>query len=279
MKRLLRRMMPTLITILAVLVLGALLIRFMEPSLVYCPTRATEEFFQPNLKGVDVEDVFLHTEEGLRLHGWWIAAPDGRPTLLICHGNAGNISHRLDWIGTLARSGLGVFIFDYRGYGKSQDKPIEEGLYRDATAAYRYAIDERGVLPKRLYLLGKSLGGAVALDLARREPCAGLILESAFTNVRDMARRTFGPLPVHWIAHSQYDNLGKVGRLKVPLLVIHGRRDAVVPFKQGERLYGAAPSPKQKLWLPNADHNDVYMVGGKDYLEAIESFVAGGSGE
>jgi len=266
-------MMPTLITILAMLVLGAILIRLMEPGLIYYPTRATEEFFQPEIKGVEVEDVFLHTEDGLRLHGWWIGAQDDRPTLLICHGNAGNISHRLDWIELLAKRGLGVFIFDYRGYGKSQGKPIEEGLYQDATAAYRYAIDERNVPPERFYLLGKSLGGAVALDLALREPCGGLILESAFTNIRDMARRMFGPLPVHWIAHSRYDNLGKMPTLKVPLLVIHGRRDSVVPFKQGERLCEAAPSPKRNLWLPNADHNDVYMVGSETYLEAIESFV------
>jgi fermentation-respiration switch protein FrsA (DUF1100 family) len=267
-------MIPTLVALLVIVALGALFFRLVEPSLVYYPIKATEEFFQPDIKGETVEDAFFHTEDGLRLHGWWVSAKGERPTLLICHGNAGNISHRLDWMELLVAQGFGVFIFDYRGYGKSQGKPVEEGLYRDVTAAYRYAVGERRVPPERLFVLGQSLGGAVALDLAVREPCARLILESSFTSVRDMARLMFGPLPVHWVTHSRFDNLSKVKLLKVPVLFIHGRRDEIVPFKQGERLYEAAPPPKSCYWVSDAGHNDVYLVGGQEYLSRIESFVA-----
>ena len=278
MKRILRRMAPSLVTILLFLLLSALLLRVMEPGLVYHPVKAADEFFPPSANS-RVQDVFFQAGDGVRLHGWWLGPRPGNPTLLICHGNAGNISHRLDWIQPFAELGWGVFIFDYRGYGKSEGKPVEEGLYRDATAAYGYAVEEAGEQPETLFLLGKSLGGAVALDLALRERCAGLILESAFTSVRDMARTMFGPLPVHWVAHSRFDNLAKIQGLRAPLLVIHGQRDEVVPFDQGRRLYEAAPDPKSFYPLERAGHNDVHFEGGKGYYDRIEQFVAGEAGE
>ena len=267
----LKRMAP-LFVVLAIFLLFGLFIRLVEPSLIYFPEKA-ENFAELHIGERKPQDVVFETDDGVKLHAWWIEPGDEMPVLLFCHGNAGNISHRAELLNSLAQRDLGVFIFDYRGYGRSEGSPSETGLYRDVTAAYSHLVNSLGIPSSMVYLFGKSLGGAVALDLAIRQPVSGLILESSFTNVRDMSRLMFGPIPAHWFARSRFDNLAKIRNLKVPLLVIHGEQDEVVPFKQGKRLLQAAPEPKFFYWVSCAGHNDVDLAGGEDYLDGLVKFV------
>ncbi len=249
---------------------GAVL--FFEENFIYFPTRAHD--WTPAEAGLASEEAWLTAEDGVGIHGWFLPAPGSRFTVLFAHGNAGNISHRLDRARLLqSRLQADVFLFDYRGYGRSEGGPDEEGTYRDARAAYRYLVEQRGLPAERLLLLGESLGSAVVLDLALVRPCRALILESPFTSVPDMAKAVFPFLPVASILRTRYDNLAKVGRLRVPLLVLHGDRDSVVPFEQGRRVFEAAPEPKRFFRIAGADHNDTYVTGGEAYWRALTSFV------
>jgi fermentation-respiration switch protein FrsA (DUF1100 family) len=250
--------------------IGALLLIF-ETRLLFFPSRAHE--ITPGQVGLTFEDVTLTTEDGVRLHAWFLPVPSSRWTVLVSHGNGGNISHRLDRALLLqARLGASVLLYDYRGYGRSEGSPDEEGTYRDARAAYQWLVRDRKTPTHRLVLFGESLGSAVALDLALTEPGAALVLEAPFTSVPDVARATvFFPLAP--FVRTRYDNLSKVGRLRMPLLILHGDHDSVVPFALGRRLYGAAPGPKRFFAIPGADHNDTYLVGGDAYWSAIAGFL------
>jgi fermentation-respiration switch protein FrsA (DUF1100 family) len=247
---------------------GAIL--FFEKRLIYYPYRDLD--VTPKGLGLPHEELALVAEDGVKLHGWFLpAAPaaDPRPAVLLCHGNAGNISYRLDRAQAMAaRLGTDVLLFDYRGYGRSEGTPDEEGTYRDARAAYRW-LRARGTPPERVVLMGESLGGAVALRLALEAEARALVLESSFTSVRDMARAHYAVLrPLHPFLRTRYDSLGAIGRLRMPVLVIHGDRDRVVPFEHGERLFAAAPAPKRFLRVPGAGHDDVFLVGGEPYWTA-----------
>ena len=255
------------------LVLGALcgLLLLFETRFIYFPSRAHDA--TPKALGLSFENVDLTAEDGVRLHGWFLPVPNPRWTVLLSHGNGGNISHRLDRALLLqARLGASVFLYDYRGYGQSDGSPDEDGTYRDARAAYRWLVRDGKTRADRLVLFGESLGAAVALDLAVAEPAAALVLESPFTSVPDMARTTiFAPLAP--FVRTRYDNMAKIGRLRMPLLVLHGDRDGVVPFPLGRRLFEAAPEPKRFYAIPGADHNDTYLVGGSAYWKALASFL------
>lgn len=217
------------------------------------------------------------TEDGLELSAWWhpgarSARTDDGPVLLWCHGNAGNLTHRAENLQLLASRGIAALLFDYRGYGKSDGKPSEQGLYRDAAAAYRYLTEERGVEPWRVICFGRSLGAAVALRTALEKPTAGLVMESAFESVPAMAREMWVFAPIAPFARNRYDNLSRVKALDVPLLMVHGSRDSLVPIEQGRRVFEAAPEPKEFHVVPGAGHNDLYSVGGKDYFDTLEQF-------
>ncbi|HKC13881.1 MAG TPA: alpha/beta hydrolase [Vicinamibacteria bacterium] len=243
-----------------------------ETSLIYFPSRLLED--TPEDYGLVFEEVSLAAEDGVRLHAWWLPLARPRFTILFAHGNAGNISHRLDRARLLAsRLSAQVFLFDYRGYGRSEGKPDEQGTYRDARAAHRHLTETRGVPPDRLVLFGESLGSAVALNLALERAAGALVLESPFTSIRDMARLLLPWLPLSPFLRTRYDNLAKVGRLKVPLLVVHGDRDEVVPFAQGRRVFEAAPEPKRFHRIVGAGHNDTYLRGGEAYWEALDEFL------
>lgn len=256
--------------LLAVVLLLGLPVIF-EKSLIYHPTREHE--VSARALGLAHESVSLTAEDGVRLDALFLPVPGSRVTILLAHGNAGNLSHRLDRTLFLqSHLGADVFLFDYRGYGKSEGSPDEEGTYRDARAAYRWLTQARGVLPERLVLFGESLGSAVVLDLALAHPCRALVLEAPFTSVPDMAAVVLPFLPRSFVG-TRYDNLGKVDRLRVPLLVLHGDRDEVVPFAQGRRLFEAAPEPKRFFAIPGASHNDTYLVGGEAYWRTVVDFV------
>jgi fermentation-respiration switch protein FrsA (DUF1100 family) len=257
---------------LAVFAVLALALIF-ERRFIYYPERAHEA--TPAQMGVPAEEVALRAEDGVNLHGWYLPVEDARFTILFNHGNAGNISHRLDRALLLqAKLHASVLLYDYRGYGKSEGSPDEEGTYRDAQAAHRYLVETKKVLPADLVIMGESLGSAVALDLALEKPAAALVLEAPFTSVPDMARTTalFALAP---LVRTRYDNLGKVARLERPLLILHGDRDEVVPFRLGQKLFEAAGQPKTFLAVPGAGHNDVYLVGGAAYWRAIADFLSG----
>jgi hypothetical protein len=264
-----------IVIVSATLVLISALLVLFERRFIYYPTREPVFSWQP--PGLRVEECLFRTQDGLQLYGWWHPGrgdddPPRRPVLLWCHGNAGNISHRAENLSLLADHGIAVMIFDYRGYGKNEGTPSEDGLYLDAEAAYRYLADERGVEPARIVCFGRSLGAAVALHLALNERCAGLILESPFANMRAMARHRL-PFPPAWLfMRSKFDNLDLIRRVTVPVLVVHGDRDELVPFEQGKAVFAAAPEPKQFYVIRGAGHNDTYVVGGEDYFQRLRAF-------
>lgn len=227
----------------------------------------------PSHWGLSFDEVYFPTPDGQRLHGWLI--PGGRAlTWLWLHGNAGNISHRLDKISLVHhRLGVNVFIFDYRGYGKSTGRPSERGTYHDAAAAYDYLQSHPSIEPGKIVAFGGSLGSAIAIDLAGKRKLMALILESPFTSVPAMAKRAFPQLPLR-LVRIKYDSLSKIRHLRVPLLVIHGEADEVVPYPMGQELFAAANEPKRFFAIPGAGHNDTYLVGGEDYFGAIAQFLA-----
>jgi fermentation-respiration switch protein FrsA (DUF1100 family) len=268
-----RRLVGLLLMLAAALLALTLLMLAFERRLIYFPVRVLD--LEPGALGLHHEEAFLVAEDGVRIHAWLLPLAGARRVVLVCHGNAGNISHRLDRaLGMQRRLGVSVLLFDYRGYGRSEGSPDEEGTYRDARAAYRYAAEVKGVPPGRIVLFGESLGAAVAAQLALERPAGALILESAFTSIPDMARAAYPFLPpVGPLIRTRYDTLAKVPRLALPLLVLHGERDDIVPPAQGRRVFEAAGGPKRFVIIPGAGHNDTYVAGGEAYWRSLADFL------
>ncbi|MFQ5850203.1 MAG: alpha/beta hydrolase [Candidatus Binatia bacterium] len=244
----------------------------MEKGLIFYPTSRIDR--TPGDVGLPYEDVYLTTEDGVRLNGWFIPSLEGDMTLLWFHGNAGNISHRLDNIRLLHdKVKIHIFIVDYRGYGRSEGSISEEGTYRDARATLQYLRSTKGLDPKKIVFYGRSLGAGVAVDLAIREESLALIIETPFASVREMAKVLFPFLPIGPFLRTRYDILDKIKRVRVPLLVIHGDQDDVVPYAQGKRVFEAAPEPKEFYTIPGAHHNDTFIVGGDPYFAALKGFI------
>jgi fermentation-respiration switch protein FrsA (DUF1100 family) len=193
--------------------------------------------------------------------------------IIFCHGNAGNISHRLDIIRSLLDQKLQVFIFDYRGYGKSKGRPSEMGIYLDGMAAYDFLVNHQGIPAEKIVLLGRSLGAAVAIEIALRREIRSLIIESAFTSTRDMAGTMFLFKLFSFLLPHNYNNQKKIARITVPKLIIHGEDDRLVPFSMGQKLYKEAKPPKSFLPVRGADHNDTYILGGKEYFDTLTEFI------
>ena len=212
------------------------------------------------------EHVFT-TTDAVRIHAWWAEVPDARATLVWSHGNGGNIAGRGTVLQGLVARGVSVLAYDYRGYGRSAGRPSEEGVYLDALAAYDH-LRMRGVPPSRLVAFGESLGGAVSVHLVSQRPCAGLVLVSPFTSLRDVARVHYGPLAA--LAGDRFDALGLMPTIRRPLLVAHGDQDEIVPFELGVRLFEAAAEPKRFLRVAGAHHNDVFAS--TELLDAIARF-------
>jgi fermentation-respiration switch protein FrsA (DUF1100 family) len=242
-----------------------------QASYIYFPTRALAA--TPRYLGLEFDDVRFTTRDGVALHGWFVPAPDAALTLLFLHGNAGNISDRLDSLRIFHRLGLSTFIFDYRGYGQSEGEPTEQGTYEDAMAAWRYLIERRGATPEQLVLFGRSLGGTIALWLATQSTPRATIVESTFTSVPDMAERFYPYLPVRFLARYHYDALRHISSSTSPLLIVHSRDDEIVPFEQGRRLFRAAYEPKTFLEL-RGGHNDGFLLSEDHYVRGIATFIA-----
>jgi fermentation-respiration switch protein FrsA (DUF1100 family) len=244
----------------------------MLSGFIFFPDRHLES--TPVGWGLPHQEVWVAADDGPRLHGWHLPAPSARTLMLFCHGNAGNISHRLDNIARLLAAGISVYIFDYRGYGLSEGSPSEKGLYLDAEAAQRKAQELAQAGGQRLVIFGRSLGGVAAVHLARRGGCAGVVLESTFTNLGAMARVHYH-LPLTSLLAGRFDSLGRIAGLRCPALFIHGDQDDVVPYALGRQLYEAAPNPKEFLTIPGAGHNDTYQVGGPAYFQRLRGFCEG----
>ena len=253
-------------------VLGMLLY-FMQERMVFLarlPGRELEA--TPRHAGFDYVDVTTKTSDGLLIHGWYVFAQESRGTVLFLHGNAGNISHRLDSIAIFNELGLDTFIIDYRGYGQSEGKPSEEGTYRDAEAAWQYLVTQRGVDPARIIVFGRSIGGAVAAWLATKHTAAALIVESSFTSATEMAAQLYPYMPVRLISRLRYPVSDYLAGVKSPILIIHSRDDEIIPFAMGEALFEAAPSPKAFIELAG-DHNNGFLMSRDYYLRGLAQFI------
>ncbi len=275
--------MPSLLGVLGLLALGYLaLLGFMyftQNSLLFLPEIGGRDLEStPERFGLEYQEVSLATSDGETLHGWYLPAPGARYTLLFFHGNAGNISHRLDSLLLFRQLGLSQLILDYRGYGRSSGRPSEAGLYRDAQAAWDYLTDERGLAPGQIVLFGRSLGGAVAVWLAARERPAGLVVESSFTSVPDLGAELYPWLPVRWLSRLRFDSRGRIAQVSAPLLVVHSRNDEIIPFAHGQALLAAANPPKRLLEL-RGGHNDGFLVSREHYLEGLRGFFDGLPGD
>jgi len=246
-------------------------LRYFEWTNVFRPSRILET--TPAAVQLEFEEIPFVAEDGRFLAGWWIPHPRARGTILHCPGNSGNMGDRLHLAVDYHRLGVNAFLFDYRGYGRSRGVPTEQGTYRDARAAYEVVRARYGdTEAPPVVVHGKSLGGAVAIQLALDKPIRGLIVEGAFTSVRDMAERRYPWLPIRWFSRFRYDSISKIPRLKVPLLLAHSREDERTPFEFGQRLYDAAPAPKQMIPL-SGSHRDAGWNRTPAYWRAVQDFM------
>jgi fermentation-respiration switch protein FrsA (DUF1100 family) len=263
-----------LILVVAAFVAIVLFLRWREPHMLYYPDRSID--VTPDHLGLKYDDVSFITEDLVKINGWFVHAPGAsrspRSTILFFHGNAGNISHRMEKLQILAALGVDTFIIDYRGYGRSEGQPDEQGTYRDAQVAYEYLTKTLNREPGTIIVYGESLGSAVAVDLAAKQAVGGVIIEEAFTSVGDVGQKMFPFLPVRWLVRNKYDTLSKIGRIKTPLLIFHSRDDEFFDIRHAQRLLAAANEPKQLVELTGG-HNDAFAVSGETYRAALKDFL------
>jgi pimeloyl-ACP methyl ester carboxylesterase len=247
-----------------------LLNRFVDRMIFY-PTPGVD--LTAEELGVRAEEVFLRTSDGVRIHGFYLPSSGATRALLFLHGNAGNASHRLPNAAALADLGANVLLLDYRGYGRSDGSPNERGVYADARAGFAHLVESRGFEAQRVVVFGRSIGGAVAVDLAQDRPLAGLVLESTFSSIGDVAASIFRGLPFGALVRGRFDSAAKIERVRCPLLFFHGDRDDIIPIELGRRLFEVAPEPKTFEVLAGAGHNDTVYVGGRAYFETFGRFL------
>jgi len=273
-KRLKNMIWQILITIVSAYALLTLLMFLLQGCMVYHPS--SELMTSPDKAKMDYEDVDLHTSDGLKLHAWFVHAKSPRGTVLMFHGNAGNISHRIDTIEVFHRLGYNAMIVDYRGYGRSEGSPGEQGTYLDALAAWQHLTQTRKIPGDRIVLFGRSLGGAVATWLAAEldaaEGPAALIVESTFTSIPDRGAELYPFLPVRWLARIRYNTLERIATVPCRILIIHSRGDEIIPFHHGKKLYDAASEPKDFLEI-SGGHNEGFIVSGAVYTDGLAKFL------
>ncbi|HEV3260546.1 MAG TPA: alpha/beta hydrolase [Gemmataceae bacterium] len=241
----------------------------LEASLLYQPTRDLRGGLAP--PGSRVKDFYLNTADGTAVHARWCPCDGADEALLFCHGNAGNLGDRAGPVADLVRLlGVSVLIFDYPGYGRTGGTPSEAGCYAAADAAYDWLLGAQGIPADRILVLGESLGGGVAVDVASRRQHRALILIKTFTSVPNVAQEQLPLLPAQWLVSNRFDNLGKIGRCAGPVFIAHGDRDRVISFAQGQQLFEAARGPKRFLRLPGCDHNDAL---GPEFYAALAAFL------
>lgn len=232
-----------------------LMLMWLENSLIYFPAKYPSGWWNP--RGLQFEDAEFQAADGTQLHGWFFESQHPQAVILFCHGNAGNLTHRVDVMEELPRhANASLLLFDYRGYGKSEGSPDEVGVLADTRAARKWLADRAGVAEKDIVLWGESIGGAIAVDLAAKDGARGLIVEDAFTSLPEVGAYHYPLLPVRWLMRSQLNSLANIGRYQGPLLMAHGDADSIVPYSFGQRLFAAANEPKRFITQAGADHND-----------------------
>ena len=262
---------------LAKLALGTILVyvmlRWFEHKQVYIPSVRFER--SGEWLGRPWEDVYFQAADGTVLNGWFFPCNEEslcpNVAVLLCHGNAGNISHRFGNYAVLLDAGLNVFAFDYRGYGRSKGVPGEKGTYQDAEAAYHWLV-EKGFAETQIVGLGESLGGGIVSELAIRVPLGGIIVQSSFTSIPDLGAELFPWLPVKSLSSIRYDTQGKLSEIHVPVMIMHSREDSLVRFSHAEKNYAAANDPK-RLWELEGDHNDTLASNAESYRNGIKEFL------
>jgi len=265
----------------AILVAGlfvalSIMVYFGQGRMMFMPSREID--ITPDQAGLAYEDVFIEVAEGERFHAWYFpveAAVATSRTVLFFHGNAGNISHRLSTAQLLLEMGVNVLIFDYRGYGRSDGEPTEINIYADARAAYNWLLEEKQLMPSDIFLFGRSLGGAVAIELAVSNECAGVILESSFTSIVDMGRRLYPYLPVSLLARYRFDAISKIGQVRSKVLVTHSPDDEMIPYEMGRQLYEAASDNRAFIVL-SGGHNDQSYFDNTNYRNGLQEFFGTG---
>jgi uncharacterized protein len=222
--------------------------------------------------GLRFDEVRITAADRAELHGWYVPAAAGAPAVLLCHGNAGNISHRLDWLRIFHDMGLAVLMFDYRGYGRSSGRPTERGTYLDARAAWDYLTGTKGLAPNRIVIVGESLGGSIAAHLAKDVTAGALLLVSTFTSAPDLASNVYWYLPVRLLARFQYPTVADVVHVRAPTLVVHSRDDEIIPFSHAEMLYRHSSAPKGLLEI-RGEHNMALLVNEPVLTAGIRRFL------
>jgi len=261
-----------LVLALAYVALSAF-VYFKQASLIYYPDLAGRTIVStPENIGLAFEDVQLTTHDKIKLHGWFIPHEEARGTVLFFHGNAGNISHRLDSIDIFHRLQLNVMIIDYRGYGQSEGHTSEQGTYKDALAAWEFLTQTKEIDEQQIIIFGRSLGGAIAAWLASQISSAGLIIESSFSSVPAMGQRLYPFLPVTWLAHIRYDTQSYVAQTICPKLILHSKDDDIIPFAEGENIFNSAREPKLFYTL-QGNHNNGFIQSGENYVNAMDNFI------
>jgi fermentation-respiration switch protein FrsA (DUF1100 family) len=219
-----------------------------------------------------VREIYIETEDKERLQCYQVLDYQSNCLLIFFHGNAGNMGHRLSDILRLNKFGINILGVDYRGYGKSTGKPSEEGIYLDGQAAYKYATKQLGFPSKNIFILGRSIGTAVAIQISQGKELAGLILVSPLTSGKAHAKaHGFGLFA--FIAGDSFNNISKVPNIISPLLVIHGEKDKIIPFSMGKEIFQKAEGNKKFVSIERAGHNNLSTVGSRKYWGAIEKFV------
>ena len=265
---------------LVIVIIGAyaalsIYVYYMQSSLIYYPNMPGRNLVAtPENIGLNFQNVEFITEDKVRLHGWFIPNKNAKRTVLFFHGNAGNISHRLESIEIFHRLELNVFIIDYRGYGQSEGKISEKGTYRDAEAAWNYLSNTQGISGQQIIIFGRSLGASIATWLASKHTPAALIIESGFTSVASMGQRLYPFLPVRWLTNFKYDTRQYVKNISCPVMVAHSKNDEIIPYDEGREIFHAAVEPKQFLEM-RGGHNDGFLVSGSTYIEGLRSFIYG----
>ena len=244
-----------------------------QRQLLYFPDRTRPEL--TGLASIGVREVKLSTDDGLSLLSWYLPARAGRPVIAYFHGNGGHIGYRAERLLRFAREGYGVLMAEYRGYGGNPGTPTETGFYADGSAALAF-LQHEGVAADRIVLYGESLGGGVAVELAVDHDIAALILEAPVTSVAEVAQSHYPFVPASRMVLDRFDLVARIGRIRAPILVLHGKRDRVVPIRYGRALFDAAPEPKEGWFAPDAGHEDLARYGGLDVAIAfIERRLAG----
>lgn len=260
-----------IIIILSIYILLSVYLFAFQSRQVYFPDRVL--ITDPSSMGFDFEKISLKTEDGINLSAWYIPSENARGVILFCHGNAGNISHRLESIQIFNRLRLDVFIFDYRGYGQSDGKPTEVGTYMDSESAWRFLVEERQISPNSIIVFGRSLGGAIATWLSHKHTPGALILESTFTSATDIATKMYPYLPMRLLLRFNYNTVDYLEKVACPVLVVHSPDDEIMPFSHGKHLFDIAKEPKDFLEI-SGTHNQGFLTSDEVYENGLGVFIS-----